>query len=373
MTRRVVLFTDSPVFGGSEQVLRILLAGLDRRAWTPVLAHPSAPGLQPLLRQADRLSVETWSVPRMQGRAGALAVPGFVRRLRALGPAVFHAHLTQPLGCTLPRLGAIAAGIPAIVATEHLFVEVPWPLSVRVEHVIAQGMGRYLAVSQHVADQLRRALPFAAPKLQVVHNGIPLTPFEAPARVAGEGWAAGGRPVVLTIARLHGQKGHAYLLEAAAALPEAVFVLAGDGPERGALEEQARCLGVADRVVFLGHRQDIPALLAQCDLFVLPSLFEGLPLSVLEAMAAGKPVVATDVGGTREAVSHGETGCLVPPGDPHALVVAIRSLLADPGRAQAMGRAARARARAEFSAEVMVRRVSHVYEELLQGKRTVYA
>ena len=116
------------------------------------------------------------------------------------------------------------------------------------------------------------------------------------------------RPIVLTVARLDPQKGHRYLLAAATEVPEAVFALVGEGGERAALENQARTLGVAERVRFLGHRDDVPELLAACDLFVLPSLYEGLPLSVLEAMAAAKPVVATAIDGTTEAVVHEVTG-----------------------------------------------------------------
>jgi glycosyltransferase involved in cell wall biosynthesis len=173
---------------------------------------------------------------------------------------------------------------------------------------------------------------------------------------------------VLTAARLTRQKGIEYLLQAASQVQGADFVIAGDGPERGELEAQAGALGVADRAIFAGHRADMPELLSECDLFVLPSLFEGLPLAVLEAMAAGKPVVATDVGGTAEAVLNGETGLIVPPRDAGALAMAIRRVLDKPEWATAMGAAGRERARCEFSAETMVRRTTEVYEAIL-GRR----
>jgi glycosyltransferase involved in cell wall biosynthesis len=151
-------------------------------------------------------------------------------------------------------------------------------------------------------------------------------------------------------------------------MPPAVFLFAGDGPERPRLEATARALGIADRVRFLGHRTDVPELLALCDLFVLPSLYEGLPLSVLEAMAAARPVVASAVGGTDEAVVHGETGLLVTPASAASLCEAISSLLADRERAVRMGRAGQARATREFSVDRMVSGVVAVYEELLQRR-----
>jgi glycosyltransferase involved in cell wall biosynthesis len=170
---------------------------------------------------------------------------------------------------------------------------------------------------------------------------------------------------VLTVARLDEQKGQRYLLEAAAQVPQARFVLAGDGPLRTSLEAQARSLGLEQRVKFLGYRSDIPDLLAGCDVFVLPSLYEGLPLSILEAMSAGKPVIATQIGGTDEAVIPNETGLLIPPADPAALAAAIRKLLDDRPFARRLALAGQARVECEFSAATMVQRVTNVYTELL--------
>jgi glycosyltransferase involved in cell wall biosynthesis len=154
-------------------------------------------------------------------------------------------------------------------------------------------------------------------------------------------------------------------------VPEATFVLAGDGPLRPRLEELARSLGLAERVLFLGHRDDVPALLASCDLFVLPSLYEGLPLSLLEAMASGRPAIATDVPGSNEVVHHAESGLLVPRADPLALADAIRRLLADPAAAERLARAGRARVDRDFSVERMVRGVEAVYDQLLASPRTL--
>jgi glycosyltransferase involved in cell wall biosynthesis len=148
-------------------------------------------------------------------------------------------------------------------------------------------------------------------------------------------------------------------------VPNATFVFAGDGPLRAALEAEARDLGVAGRCVFLGERSDVPALLAAADLFVLPSLYEGLPVSVLEAMAAERPVVATAIGGTDEAVTTEDTGLLVPSRDPAALALAIRRLQEDPRLARRLAAAGRARVEREFSSSATARQVMAIYDEVL--------
>jgi glycosyltransferase involved in cell wall biosynthesis len=167
------------------------------------------------------------------------------------------------------------------------------------------------------------------------------------------------------------QKGHEYLINAIPSIPKAVFVFAGDGPEKSALEALADRLRVRSRIRFLGERNDVPDLLASCDLFVLPSLYEGLPISVLEAMAASKPVIATRTGGTDEAVVHQETGLLVAPRNAHELATAVRALLDDPSLASRLATAGRERAISKFSSKAMAEGVTRVYDDLLR-RRAAY-
>jgi glycosyltransferase involved in cell wall biosynthesis len=370
MMRTVVHFIESAEFGGNEQTLLQIFACLDRRRWHPVLFHHPEPGLQPLLEEARRLDVKLRPVPRMQGWQAPVRMRQFFRELRRERPAVFHAHLNWPMACKFGLISATVARIPAVVATAQLFVEYQFPLKALVfvlQRFIARGVDRYIAVSHHVAGRLCQTYGLSAPQVCVVHNSVFPAPFSRRlnAELRAKLMGTTERPIVLTLARLDRQKGHCYLLEAAALVPEAVFVLAGEGPERPALEAQAKALGLDDRVMFLGFRDDVCDLLASCDLFVLPSLFEGLPLSVLEAMAAGKPVVATAIGGTDEAVVRGETGLLVPPAAPSALAEAIRTILSDPVLSRRFGTAGRARVQQAFSAETMVRRITAIYDELL--------
>jgi glycosyltransferase involved in cell wall biosynthesis len=368
----VVHYTDSNGFGGAERVMLQLLAGLDRARWRPLLLHHGNPALARLVAGARDLGVELREVPTLVRPRDLVHLPSFVRALRGEDAMVFHAHLPAPLRGRYALMAAAAARVPAIVATAHLVSDVAPPSRGGFpQRLAAVCTDRYIAVSEGVAKRMRDRLGVSEGKVLVVYNGIDAEGDPAPSgdglrtRIAGRS----DRPIVLTVARLDTQKGHPYLLAAAAEIPHAVFALVGEGGEQAALESQARALGIAERVRFLGHRDDVPELLAACDVFVLPSLYEGLPLSVLEAMAAAKPVVATAIEGTGEAVVDGVTGLLVPPADPARLAGAIRALLADGTLASRMGEEGRARVRREFSLRKMIDGVTGVYDVLLERTR----
>jgi glycosyltransferase involved in cell wall biosynthesis len=368
MMRTVVHFTDSSTFGGAQQVLLQILARLDRRHWRPVLFHHPEPGLAPLLEKARQLEVKVRAVPRIQRIWHIDRLPEFISALRAERPSILHAHLNWPLSCKYGILAAMMARVPAIVATAQIYYELPKKRLIHLQpRFIALGVDRYIAVSRAVANQLCNDFGIPVRKVKLVYNGIPLCPFTRPSNTALRASLIGAaaQPIVLMVGRLEDrQKGQRYLIEAAAQVPEAMFILAGEGPDRGVLEGQARALGVDSRVLFLGYREDIPDLLACCNLFVLPSFFEGLPLSILEAMAAGKPVIASAIGGNDEVITHGENGLLVPKSDPAALADAIRAVLSDPALARRLAEAGRARVYRDFSVEAMVEGVMRVYDEL---------
>ncbi|HEU5102196.1 MAG TPA: glycosyltransferase [Roseiflexaceae bacterium] len=368
MPRTVFHFTDTTGFGGAEQAMLHLLAGTDRQRWHPVLLYHPSPGIAPLLERAHQINVELRPVPALPlGLVGALRIPQFASALRARRPDVFHAHLTWPLACKYGLVAASLACVPAVIATVQLFMNLPYDRSTRLQQrLIASRVDAYVAVSCHVARQLRQTFHIPRHKVKVIHNAVPLTPYLHGASTAGASLADDSNlPSVLTVARLDEQKGLDYLLAAAALIPDARFFVAGDGPERARLEAYARALGLDDRVAFLGYRSDIPDLLSNCDLFVLPSLFEGLPLSILEAMVAGKPVITSAIGGTDEVVIHEQTGLLVPPGEPIALARAIRAILDNPPLGARLAQAGQARVRQQFAAETMIQHVTQLYEEVL--------
>ncbi|HZM26591.1 MAG TPA: glycosyltransferase [Gemmatimonadales bacterium] len=368
MIRTVVQYVDSSIFGGSEQVLLQLLAGLDRGRWRPVLLHHPEPGLARLVDGARSAGVQVDSVPRVTDRNFPIRLPQLVSAIATQRPAVVHAQLNWPLACKFGLLAATLGRVPAVVATVHLVIEELLNGSVRLQgRIFGVGVHRYLAVSEHVRGRLAAGMGWPEQKLRVVPNGIDPAPFSQPFDPALRQWLTRGsqRPLVFTAARLSPEKAIDVLVSAAARVPEAVFAIAGDGPERAAIRMQVEALGISERVRLLGARSDIPALLAACDLFVLPSLVEGLPISVLEAMAAARPVVATRIGGTDEVVMDGRTGLLVPPQDPEPLAAAIRSFLADPERGRQAGKAGREQLLARFTSKVMIDAVSATYEELL--------
>jgi len=359
--REVVHFTDSDVVGGAEHALLMLLTGLDRRRWAPVLLHHGAPGLAPLRSAAGAAGVRLARAPRMpEGLAGvppALRLAAWLRRRR---PAVFHAHMTWPLGCKWAMAAAVLARVPVVVATVQLWVDIPVTASRRIQaHVLGEGIGTLVAVSEDAGRRMRGDLGWGG-RVTVVRNAVALERFPAPAPAPRR--PPGAPAVAVVPARLVEQKGHADLLEAARRVPDVRFLCAGDGPLRAALEQRARRLGVADRVLFLGHRSDVPELLREAHMAVLPSLYEGLPLSLVEAMAAARPVVATDAGGSREVVEHGKTGLLVPPRDPAALAEAVGRLASDEALAARFGDAGRRRVERDFSASEMVARVERIYQ-----------
>lgn len=192
------------------------------------------------------------------------------------------------------------------------------------------------------------------------------TSLQAPAeRPYGQAGCCQAGVAIGSVGRLDGVKGYETLLDALASLTDAHLLLVGDGPERAALEDRARRIGISDRLSITGWVAEPRALLSSLDVFVLPSRLESFPLSIVEAMLAGLPVVATDVGSVAEAVVEGETGLLVPPGDAVALAAAIRSLADDPELRIRLGRNGRMRALELFTATSMAHAFDSAYREAL--------
>jgi glycosyltransferase involved in cell wall biosynthesis len=366
--RTVVHFSDSDAFGGTERALLQLVAGLDRARWRPVVFHADTPGAAQLAAETASLGLRAVAMePGATARRGVASIPALMRALRDERAAVFHAHQTWSLSCRYGIVAAALARVPARVASAQLFVEMPHLRAVDMQHaLISRCLHRHVAVSRHVAERLRDRLGVPSAKIFVIPNAVePRAVVERDERLRAELGAGDGRALVLTVARLDAQKGITYLLDAAALVPGATFAIAGEGPEREVLEAKAASLGISERVRWLGHRADVSSLLAAADLFVLPSLNEGLPLATMEAMLASVPVVATDAGGTREVVHDGVTGLLVRPADPRALADAVGALLRDRAQASRLATAARQLVEREHSAGAMVAAVSRLYDEVL--------
>lgn len=374
MARSVFFYTDSCVLGGAENAMfmlleSLLLGSLDREEWRPTLLLDDRPGAEVLAERAAALGVPVRLVgPLPLGLEGARGVPALARLLRRERPAVFHAHMSSPVACKWGLAAAVLARVPAVLGTVQVGGYEPpdrsayWQL-----RALSRGVDRYLAVSHGIANELVGTLGWPREKIDVVYNAVDLArvEVEAPPGLREELGGSEGRPLVLTPARLDAQKGHRFLFEAIQQVPEANFLLAGEGPERAQLEALAAQLGIVDRVRFLGRREDVPQLLAACDVFVLPSLYEGSSLAVLEAMAAGIPIVSSAIGGTDELIEDGRSGLLVAPEDVAGLATALRRVIDGPGLRESLSARARERVEAGLTREQMATRVCGVYRELL--------
>jgi sugar transferase (PEP-CTERM/EpsH1 system associated) len=280
--------------------------------------------------------------------------------LRRARPHVVHTHNANPHWYA--ALACRVAGTPVLVHTRHGRHLGRERRHVWANTVAARASSAVVPVSLDAADEVLGPERVPAHKVVVIHNGIEIERFRAERET---------RPLVraISVARLNPVKDQPTLLRAVPLIAEAhpgfSLDIVGDGPERQGLERLRSELGLERSVRLLGHREDVAPLLAAADVFLLTSTSEGLALTLLEAMASGLPVVATDVGGNREVVVHGETGFLVPSGSPSAVAEATGRLLKNPELARAMGRSGRRRVEQSFGIRAMVGRYERLYGELL--------
>jgi glycosyltransferase involved in cell wall biosynthesis len=377
---RIMLVVNSVEMGGVEEHVRQIATGLVEREAQVSAIVPEEAAIDPLARAAIAagVTVERLTLSRgMLRPAGLKRLLRMVRLLRARRPDLLHLHLIGFGGGRWALLGAILARVPAIVCTIHVAPQERQDRKTRLGRaLLTPFVDRYIAVSQASKDRLVANLDMPPASLVVVPNAVELGRFDAPAESARSAirrrWEIPpDAPVLGVLARLAPQKGLTYLISAMPAIlaehPDVYALVVGEGYLRPDLEAQARSLGVDGRVLLVGYHQNVVEHLQASDLFVLPSLFEGMPLSILEAMGAGLPVIATAVDGTPEVVLDGETGLLVPPEDPPALARAVNRLLSDRALATRMGQAGRARADS-FSESALLDRVGSVYRQAI-GRR----
>ena len=283
-------------------------------------------------------------------------------------------HVNSYVPGNYARLAAALMQVPIVIDHWHGFTRFN-----RKRRLICRVLGRFtdlsLAVSRGVRDYLVTQGGLDPAKVRVVPNGVEVAAIDA-ARPGNEVRRAlglpEGVPVIGLVGRLdHWGKGHKELFTAMAQIRERHPVhalIVGGGRRETEVRQSAASLGLSEVVHFLGPRQDVPDLLNAMNIFVLPSYSEGVSLALLEAMAAGLPVVATAVGGTPEVVVHGENGLLIPPRDAGALAAALERLLSDPAWARQLGAKARTHVREHFSLDRLGREINAIYEELVEKK-----
>ena len=371
--RRAVLhLLTNSTFGGAEEHALSILEGIGAHGFEPCLAAPATliEAMEPGLSAAGVkcLPLE-FSSPLDVATGGRL-----LRFLRCQKIAILHCHLFMAtlFGAGVGRM----AGVDAVLETCH-GPEV-WRMkkgrnSFWVDRQVGRLVDKYIAVSHAAERHLVGNKRVPRNKIRVIHNGRDLDRFarvDSQRRVATR-TALGLRnePTILTVARLDDQKGHRHLLDALAILaprrPNLMTLLAGEGPLEQSLRAQCAALGLTDRVRFLGYRRDVPELFEAADFVVLPSLYEGLPLVAIEALAATRTMVATEVDGTPEVILHEQTGLLVPPANPAALAAAIERLLDDPGLASRLASHGRKFVSENFAVERQIEQTVALYSELI--------
>ncbi|HEX7126959.1 MAG TPA: glycosyltransferase family 4 protein [Thermodesulfobacteriota bacterium] len=384
---RVVQVITKLELGGAQQLCLELCRRLDRRRFEVVLVSGAEGELVAEARRLPDVRFEAVRplVREVSPAADAAALAALVRLLRrerrtARGPLVVHTHSSK--AGVLGRLAARLAGVRHVVHTIHgyAFHAGQPPAVRRLYQAIERVASRWADALVAVAEENRRtgiALGLFRPeRCEVIPGGIDVAAFSRPPEARERARAALGLPagsgVVGMVACLKPQKAPEDFVAVAArvraAVPGTRFLIAGDGERRAAVEAAARAAGLDGDLRLLGWRRDVPDILAALDVLVLTSRWEGLPLVFPQAMAAGRPVVATNVNGAPEAVREGVTGHLVPPGDVEALADRVIDLLRNPDRRRAMGEAARSAA-AAFDVGAMTRRHEALYERLVARER----
>ena len=361
-----LLLIGYPPDGGVARHMVDLVMGLEPAAWEIDVA--CLPGSEQERLLAGRSNV---TIHRLRGSHGRPA-PGDLRDLRALSRLVaradvVHAHSAKA-GFLVRFVAAVRGARRRTLYTPHAWSF--WAadgaearLYVGLERAAARWCRAIVAVSESDRSAGIESGVGAPFQYRVIPNGIDVDRFAIPrAPVAGR---------ILWVGRLAKPKRPDVVVEALALLArtghEARCDLVGDGPLRPDVEQQAAAGDLGAIVRLLGTRDDVPELLSRASCLLLTSDYEGCPLTVIEAMAAGVPVVATAVGGVPELVVHGETGLLATPGHPDAVATALSDLLGDPARAEAFGLAGRRRARALFARERMVAATAALYDEIVAG------
>jgi glycosyltransferase involved in cell wall biosynthesis len=353
---RLLAYTDSPEVGGAELALGYLLGALSEQIDIGVIAT-DARVASTIAAACATASVATVRSP--QGTGDWAALREHLSAVRSFRPDILHANQAWPFACAYGELAGLMTRGTRVLAVDHLPRDVSVPRVRRAgQRLLARLLGAHVAVGDRCARMVEGIVGLPHDSVIAVPNGVPpCAPNPAHARSEGS--------VIGSLGRLTEQKGYDLLVRALPALPNARLVLVGDGPERPTLERMAGELGVTDRLTITGWVTDAPSHLAGFDVFALPSRWEGMPLGILEAMHAGLPVLATNVGSVGEVVADGDTGYVVASDDLLVLSDRLRRLLAAPELRHRMGERGRALARERYTDAAMARRYESVYGRLV--------
>ncbi len=368
---KVIHLVEDLKIGGAERVIADTALGLDRKkydasVWCVTRGGETASELSEKGIEVKILGISSYHNP--------LNTFKMIRLLKFARPDIVHTH--GYFASVIGRLAARKAGIPVILAHVH---STYWEYKKRhlmIERKLSRFTHKIICCSKAVENFVKNTEKITDNKTIVIYNGVDeerFCPLKSPTSIRAEFGMSEEAAVVGTVSSLTPHKGHEYLIQAASlvlnTLPSAKFIIVGDGPLRKRLEDQAKNLDIHPAVIFTGTRKDIPEILSLMDVFVLPShTREGLGIAIIEAMAAERPVVATEIGGIPEVVNDGETGLLVPPGDAEALSKAIIELLRNPKKTKEMGVKGRTRVKEKFTTKKMLSEIEHVYMSLINRR-----
>jgi len=367
---RVLELCSSLNVGGGERLVHGLVQHLDRSRFEPHVVAVAAARGNSFLPEFERLGVPV----RVIGAKNLWSPPIYrelARYIRQHQIDLIHTHLTS--ADIVGRIVGRWLGVSVVSTLNNI------PEDYENQRVYRYWLERYscgladhlVACSERIRQMFIARWRVPAAKTSTILNGVTMDAFLAvpagvPPRAPGEG------PVVTTIGRMQEQKAQHLFIDAARIVrerhPRARFMIVGQGPLEGQLKAQAQRLGLGDTVAFAGVRYDIPQVLGASDIFVLSSAWEGLPVAGVEAMAAARPVVMTDVGGVRDLVSDGVSGLIVPPGDAPALAAAVSRLLDDEDGRLAMGRAGRAQVARDFSITAVTEQYEQLFAQIVARK-----
>ena len=350
----VVLYTDATGRGGGEMSLGNLAGALDPAFQVSVL------GVDDDVLEwisARRPGARVRHLPVVAGPQDTGAIEAHLRAVADLRPDVLHANLRVPWSCWYGIAGGLASPGTATLAVEQLPIRTDSEAQRRAKREQSARLDAHVAVGEASARRTEEFCGLPAGSVRSIPNFVP--DLGCVTAVPHEGFVLGA------VGRLDPQKGFDVALEALALLPGVRLVLVGEGGARADLVARAEALGVAARVTFTGWSEDVRSHLAGVDVLVLPSRSEGFPLTIVEGMLAGLPVVATRVGSVAEAVRDGDTGLLVGADDPVGLAAALRLLAGDPALRRRLGARGREVAAASFTVKVMARAYEALYAEVL--------
>jgi glycosyltransferase involved in cell wall biosynthesis len=367
---RVLQLISSGGYYGAENMLLSLIGNSPQTMSENLLAvfyNRHTPNLE-LYERAIARGVTAKTV-HCGGRFDWQGVRAIRQIVRAHRIEVIHTH-----GYKADLYGYLAARLQRkpVVATCHNWLAGGTKLALYnfLDRIVLRRFDAIGAVSEVIAEKLV-SFGVQSERINVIANGIDAGAFDSAESTAGDSTRPPGERVLGIVGRLDLQKGFEYLLTAVAALrssfPELRLLIVGEGPDRGKIEELVSRQGLADHVTMAGRQTDMPKIYGSFDIFVLPSLNEGLPMTLLEAMAAGKAIIATRVGAVPKVVTDGVTGLLVDPGNVTSLTHAISQLLCDPGRCRLLGRNARTHVESHYTTAVMVQKYHEMYARVLHS------